>query len=90
MFKRLVILLILAILFGFCCSVCDSYISPEIESDLAIQQMNQSDEAAVELRVASQTLAYQYPIAFVVWLLVAVWLFRSEIKDGLLHFRENM
>jgi len=58
--------------------VYDSYVSPEYESDLAIQQMEFDDGAALELRVASRTLAYQYPIALIVWIGVSALVFRRE------------
>jgi hypothetical protein len=65
------------------CILWDSTVSPQVESDMAIAQMDPDDGAAVGLRATSKTLAYQYPIALAVWLVVTVFVFRPEIGKGM-------
>lgn len=78
MIFKVFFVVLLACVLGFGCVVYDAYVSPEYESDLAIQQMEFDDEAALELRVASRTLAYQYPIALGLWIAISILVFNKE------------
>jgi hypothetical protein len=90
MVGKIVFLLIFAVILAITCTFYDSIVSPQVESDMAIAQMEADDEAALQMRVASRMLAYQYPVAVAVWLFAAFVVLRRDLNKGIHYLQENL
>jgi hypothetical protein len=68
----------------------DSFVKPEVVSDMAINQMEMNDEAALALRTTETGLAWQFPLFTIIWFIGTWLIFRMEIKEGISKLKESL
>jgi len=82
---KLIVLAVITFVIWMASIAYTSYVMPGPVSDLAINQMERSDEAALALRATSQIMAWQLPIALGLWTVCALMLFCKDIMKGLVY-----
>ncbi|MHA2063390.1 MAG: hypothetical protein ACXABY_03310 [Candidatus Thorarchaeota archaeon] len=81
--KTKIAFLVVVTLFIYVANILfENTVSPGPVSDMAIAQMERSDEAATALRTTHAFLAWQFPVSVVVWVLFALWIFHREVLNG--------
>jgi len=80
MIARIVIWVVLVSIISFLTLTVNVGIQPEIQSDIALRQMERSDTAAVEMRASTHAFQYRGPIAGASIFLVSLMLFWPELS----------